>query len=244
MPYRFIKQLFLLMFCGLNLNLVQADTVRVAVANMQPPYFLETSGTGLDVDIVIETLARLGHQAELVPVKASAMDEVLASGVADVVIPQTATSHATGALLSQPYSARNIAVFTLAERKLPLASAADLSTYRVVSFDGASRFVGDAFRSVSSGESYYSETPRHHSLVDRLFSERADVVVMDKYTFDFFKSNPRRVPTDRETTELSWFEPVPVMAGFASDELRISFDKALKTLKVTGRASIITAAYQ
>ena len=243
MPYRFIKHLIALAAFGLSSTWVHSDTVRVAVANMQPPYFIEASGTGLDIDIVSEALTTMGHQITLIPVKSSEMDDVLTTGVADIVIPQTASSHADGAVLSVPYSTRNLAAFALSERRLPINSAADLSTYRVVSFDGASRFVGASFQSVSNNNTYYSETPRHHSLVDRLFSERADVIVMDKYTFDFFKTNPRRVPTNRETMELSWFEPVPVMAGFASDELRIGFDKALKTLMMTGRINSIAAAY-
>lgn len=198
------------------------EGVRIAFNNALAPFAIEASASGIEIDIVRESLRRQG--CKLVPVFLPfvrfgyALAEHKVDGVA--TINERSGIHAAFSDVYIEY--HNVAV-TLKARGLPIDSIGDLKGLKVIAFPGASRSLGDEFRRFTVNNPHYSEDQKQLSHNRLLYNGGVDVAIAERSIYAYLD----RTLDDSKFTERKL--PVVLHPLFAVNRYQIGFrDPALR----------------
>lgn len=234
---------FLSVMCGMAVP-VAAKTLKVAVGSSIPPYVIEAENRGIEFDILKEALASQGYGMKPVYVPLSRTLHLLSYGQVDGIM-STARKGLPGCYTDSHVTYWNVAI-TLKDRNLRIDTVADLKDKRVLSFQNAKDYLGDQFAEMAATNPYYREIADQSAQNKQLFRGRVDVVVADRYIFDWFRKDPAMalvVNVDQEVTYHEIFTPGNFRAVFKDDAVCDAFNQGLKVLKETGRHTEILQTY-
>jgi polar amino acid transport system substrate-binding protein len=206
--------------------------VRIAFNNALAPFAIEASASGIEIDIIRESLRRQG--CKLVPVFLPfvrfgyALEEHKVDGVATI----NERSGIRAAFSDVYIEYHNVAV-TLKSRGLSIDSIDDLKGLKVIAFPGASRSLGDGFRQFTANNPHYSEDQKqlsHNRLlynggVDVAIAERTIYAYLDR-TLDASKFSERKLPVVLHPL----FAVNRYQVGFRDPALRDEFNLGLSSL--------------
>ncbi len=232
----------------ISLWMVQAAVaaeLKIAVGLALPPYIIEGSNTGIEVDIVQQALLESGNTIKLVYLPFVRVPVSLTDGTADAALTINESSGIKNIFYSDSHiSYQNVAV-SLKSKNLKIGSVADLSKVSVVAFQNATKYLGSGFADMAKGNSKYSELGIQDSQVKMLFAGRADVVVMDINIFKYFrqKVNSKDADVNQEIVIHEIFAPTAYKVGFKDKALCEKFNAGLKKLKSSGKYGTIWKKY-
>ncbi len=220
-----------------------------------PPHMIAASKSGIDIDIVNTILTELGHKVhiEFSPLKRG-MEQVKKQE-ADVFLPTFFQQDSEQLFISDAFIQYRPMIFTLKHRQLTIESFTDLTGLRIVSFQGATGYFGDAFKAATE-QANYTELHDMSKLPNLLLMQRYDVVVLDYYIFYYF------LKMYQEQSALAGTELFPLIdnysslvqrhdiipqvnayAGFNDKTLRDQFNLALKQFISNNRHNQIIEKY-
>jgi polar amino acid transport system substrate-binding protein len=240
-----MKKLGLIFSSALILGLFQsvfAQELKVGVGMALPPYIIQESDSGIEVEILRQALpATLKPKFAYLPfarVKVSMED-----GTVDAVTPVNESAGIKNAFFSKSHiTYQNVAV-TLKSRAIKIGSIADLSKLRVVAFQDATVYLGPTFAAMAKANSNYSELAAQENQVKMLFAERADTIVMDINIYKFFKSKIKDIDVSKEVTIAEIFPPTEYKVAFKSRENAELFNTGLDKLRSSGQYAAILKKY-
>ncbi len=217
------------LFIGILLLLVQEvhglpQTVRLALGENKPPYTFSNPPGGIQYDILVQIVTRMGCRPDITLVPLARAQAMLAEGSVDGILGTK------GEFASQPFIAyQNVAV-TLKRRGLSIAGIRDLGTLRVVAFQNARLFLGPEFQAMTENNPNYQEVSPQLLANQLLFSGRADVVISDVHIFDYLLRDAEFVDADQPVEVHGIFPPTRYRIIFRDGAIRDAFDKALKVV--------------
>jgi polar amino acid transport system substrate-binding protein len=229
----------LLAFCPA----VQARELLIATSSSIPPYVITDQHRGIVVDILREALAPYGYQVEFVYAPNRRVERMIEDRQVDGIFNLAAGAMA-GVHYSEPLVHYDNVAITLPSFPRHLQQVSDLDGLRLVVFQNAAKFLGDAFGELQARNPGFHEVSNQRSQVQMLFRGRADVIIMEKRIFEYFYQDlvqngeiggPYRIHT--------LFPSAPRHAAFVDPALRDQFNAGLMQLQQAGRIEEIIEHY-
>ncbi|HJV06977.1 MAG TPA: transporter substrate-binding domain-containing protein [Chromobacteriaceae bacterium] len=235
------------LFSGIWLALVplavQAapKVITIAFGESMPPYVIQESNSGLEMDIVRAALKAQGY--DLTPVYYS--QARLRLGLRSSRVDGIATVNDVPGNLSDIYIRYEDVAITLAERHLLLRSIEDLAHYRVLGFPQAAHYLGKRYYAMAQRNPNYSEPPNQLDQNRLLYHNAADVVVADRRIYHWMDRQLQQVYNERPrpVEEHALFMRVPYRVVFRSATVRDAFNAGLRTIQKNGQYAQILNHY-
>ncbi|MCW9034349.1 MAG: transporter substrate-binding domain-containing protein [Rhodospirillales bacterium] len=222
-----------------------SETLKIAVGLWIPPYVIKDEARGIEFDILKEVLAFKGYEMEplyfplartLVMLNHNDIDGIMSTGLKGL----------PGCYSDSHITYWNFAI-SLKSHNLKIDTVADLKNRSIIAFQNAKNYLGEEFKQMAESNPYYKEVADQRIQNKLLFRGRTDVVIADRYIFEWFRKDPSvssLVPTDQEVTHHPLFEPSHFRAVFKSDKVCQDFNEGLKEMKVSGRYQEIISSYK
>ncbi|KLN61302.1 hypothetical protein WH96_06525 [Kiloniella spongiae] len=238
-----MKTILWIIMCALCVSKASAKELKIAVGSSIPPYIIQSENRGIEYDILKETLELAGYRmkARYVPLarklaefRAGRMDGIMSTGLENL----------PGCYTNSHITYRNYAI-TLKSNGLEINSIGDLKDKRVIAFQNASNYLGQNFKELAKNNGLYREIGDQNTQSKMLFTRRADVIIADKYIFQWFSRNLANTNgiENPEVTYHELFPPSHFRSVFAKQEVCDKFNVALKKIKKSGRYDEIVRSY-
>ncbi|MEW9797703.1 substrate-binding periplasmic protein [Alteromonas sp. CYL-A6] len=213
---------------------VSAKVIRAAVGWDRPPYVIEKSESGFEIELTRQILAEDGHEFQPVFTLIGKASEMLLSGNIDMVLTIDIKHRVDPELLTEPYVVyQNVAV-TLRQRAIRLSRVNELRLHSVIAFKDASNLLGTEFADTVKPSKKYLEAAITERQIKLLMVGSVDVVVMDRHILAFLvKKLPLRL--QRELSIHPLFDVMPYRAAIIDPEIRAQFDNTLNVFMRNGR---------
>jgi len=217
--------------------------LKVAVGLALPPYIIQDTGVGIEVDIVRQALAEAGYTVKLIFVPMARIKVALSDGTADAALTITEASGVTSAFYSDSHVTYKNVVITLKSRALKVTGVADLAKLDLVAFQDALLYLGSDYAAMAKGNAKYSEIADQQSQVKMLFAARADAIVMDVNIYKYFRKMIKDIDVSQDVVIHEIFAPSNYKVGFKEKAVCDLFNAGLKKLKSSGKYDTIISAY-
>lgn len=234
----------LLAFCLMvTVRSVYAQNIRVAVGLALPPYVLQGTDSGIELDIAREALALKGHTIIPVYLPLARVGRSLDSRSVDAALTMDESAGLNNVYLSDSHITYQNVAISLKARAIQLNEVADLGGYSVFAFQNATRYLGEEFAAMAANSRHYFEKANQATQIKMLFSERIDIIVLDINIFNYFRQNESNIDTSEPVVLHQIFPPNLYKVGFLDADLRDQFNEGLAELKRTGRYEDIIGSY-
>jgi len=229
----------------LLLTTAAAREIKIAVGLSLPPYVIQASNSGIELDIVAQALAESGHTIKPLYFPFARVPVAMQDGEADAAITITESSGIKAAYSDSHIVYQNFAI-SLAKNNFKIGSVDDLGKHSVAAFQNAKLYLGDRFAAMATANKAYSEYAQQVKQNMLLYSGRVDVVVGDRNIFKYFNGEAKQsgVDTSQPVTYAEIFPPTAYRVAFRDAALRDAFNTALKKMRSDGRYEAIMKKYQ
>ncbi len=217
--------------------------LKVAVGLALPPYIIQDTGVGIEVDILKQALADAGYTVKLIFVPFARIKVALSDGTADAALTITEASGITSAIYSDSHVTYKNVVITLKSRALKISGIADLSKLGIFAFQDALLYLGSDFAAMAKGNAKYAEIADQQSQVKMLFAGRTDAIIMDINIYKYFKKMIKDIDVSQAVTIHEIFAPTNYNIGFKDKAVCDLFNAGLKKLKSSGKYDLIISSY-
>lgn len=236
------KALFLLC-CIVSSHAFSAE-LKIVFSKYTPPYVFE-DGTGIVVDIVRTALEANGHKVTPVYVPIERGFKLFAEKQVDgtTIIQE---SSGLKAEYSDNFMQYHNRAFALKSRNLVIRNLADLGDKSVVSYQNATKYMGEDFARAVTGNRRYKEMAQQEAQAQMLLLGRIDVAVMDESIFRYYRQKliaEGKAEQAQEYVGYDIFPPTPYKAAFIDRKVRDDFNKAIAAMRKDGRYDAIYRKY-
>lgn len=231
---------------------VQAKEVKFLFSFALAPYVINDGGgkeaSGFELETIKAALALKGHTVKPVFMAMGAIPKMLRELQADgAQRGSPELKEADGFYYAdEPTVVYTDAAMTLKKNGLAIASVADLKGKSIVTFQGASNFLGPDYAAVVKGNDKYSEIADEKRKILQLYAGGAQVYIGDINVFKFYKAGISGADMTQEVVFHKIFTPSAQLhnnAVFRDKQLRDDFNAGLKQLKASGEYKKIFKKY-
>lgn len=236
---------------GVSAN-ANAHDVRIGIGLVLPPYVIQETDSGLEVDIIRQAFAEVGHRAVFVYLPNPRLSLALASGDVDGVA--TDRVHDLTSEVKRPLYCsvttlkyRNFAISRLSNGHT-ITCVKDLEGKRVLAFHNACKHLGQEYAKAVQ-RAHYRELADQSLHAGMLYADRTDVLISDKRIFAYWRRELAKSFKSKEQDLAqplvfhAIFDPMPRAVFFVEKELRDDFDKGFRTIQERGDIKTIAAQY-
>ena len=219
-------------------------TLRLATREFIPPYVHEHAESGIEVDLVKAIFRDTPYEIEFVQLPRIRMISAFEDNQLDGILTQNVKNSTSGCATDWYIEHQNVGL-SVRSRRLEIASLSDLRNYAVISFSGATRYLGEEFRSAVRGAKRYTETGDQGAHISLLYKGRFDVVVGDNWIMRL--AQKRHFDETGERMELAMHPLMPpsrYVARFHDKAVCEAFNTALRHLHENGTYAEIWAGYR
>jgi polar amino acid transport system substrate-binding protein len=230
---------------------VQAKEVKMLFSFALAPYVINDPGkepSGFELDAIRAALALKGHTVKPVFVAMAAIPKMLKEQAADGAQRGSPDLKEDDGYYyaDEPTVVYADAAITLKKNNLVVSHPADLKGKSVVSFQGASNFLGSDYAAAVKSNDKYSESSDEKRRIMQLYANGTQVYVGDVNVFKFYKTGITGVDLNQEVVFHKIFTPHAQTfnnAVFRDKQLRDDFNAGLKQLKASGEYKKIIKKY-
>ncbi|GAA0854846.1 substrate-binding periplasmic protein [Aliiglaciecola litoralis] len=229
------------LFC----SFVQAAPIlQVAVGWNKPPYVMQYTKSGFEVDLVKAVFQNIGHQVEFVHIPYGRSHEILEATNFDAAMTLSDKVQTPNTFLSNEYVRyQNVAV-SLLSPPLDITSIESLADYSIVAFQNAKNLLGPRFHHMAENHQAYSEVPDQIRQLKLLYYGKAQVIVMDVNIFKYFDNQLRNDISYQQTQIHPLFAASTYRVGFVDKALRDKFNSALEAYLESNDYQHLLETYQ
>ena len=237
-------RLLFLLYSFLAYSCAGAQDLKIIFTKYTPPYVFENE-TGIVVDIVGTALASSGYKIKPVYVAIGRGFKMFSDKQVDgtSIIQENSGLQA---YYSHDFMQYHNRAFALKSRNFDIKSVADLRGKSIISFQNASKSLGEGFRQAVTPNSKYKEMAQQEAQVQVLLLGRTDIVVMDESIFRYFRQKliaEGKVDKSQEYVSFEIFPPTPFKAAFNDPQIRDAFNKEVAAMRKDGRYEAIYRKY-
>lgn len=230
-------------------QLGQTADLKIGVSLSIPPYVIQETNSGFELEMLYDALAVKGHTASIHYLPLARTFHELKEGKLDGVI-----NIKEGMLENVFYSDiaisyQNCAI-SLESKQFTINSVSDLSRKQVVAFQRASSLLGEEFAQMAKANTGYQEQARQIQQVYMLMKHRADVVVMDRNIFKYylkqayFEGKLTEYELNQQAICHKIFPPTDYRFAFRKSPIRDDFNAGLKQITEDGTLTALQDKYR
>ncbi|WP_157691762.1 substrate-binding periplasmic protein [Noviherbaspirillum autotrophicum] len=228
---------------------VQAREITMIFGLALPPYVIQESNSGFEIDIIRAALAVKGHTLKPTYASFLVVPKMLKEKQADAAQRGNPDLKEGEGFYyaSEPTVVYQDNAITLKKNNLKIDSLADLHGKSIVSFQGATQFLGPDFAAAVKGNPHYQESSNERRKLQMLYANSAQVYTGDVNIFKYYRNT---VKNDVDTTqEVVYHKVFPINtdvtrdAVFLDKQVRDDFNAGLKQLKSSGQYQQIIKKY-
>lgn len=221
-----------------------ARDLKIVFYQYTPPYVFE-KGEGIVVDIVREAFKASGHTVSPVYLPMGRGYEMFAEKRVDGIAIISENS-GIKASYSDEFMRYHNHAFTLKSRQMKINQMSDLKDKAVISFQKASKYLGQEFGRAVADNPNYKEIANQEVQTLMLLLGRIDVAVMDESIFRFYREKliaEGKVPKTVEFETFALFPPTPYKTAFNDASIRDAFNREVAAMRRDGRYQAIYRRY-
>jgi len=220
-----------------------AKNVTVGMGNYKP-YYIAEGKTGIFTDLVKAVFRYIpNYEPEFIfgrPNKRLWIE--FKQGKVDGIANLPSSEELGGCKTNPVFRFRDVAV-TIASKNLTISNVSDLTNKRIVTFQGAKKFMGKEFSENTKFKAYH-EVANQQLQARMLYGGRADVSVGD--IFLFLQSLNDATPVFAKSNEFRVHDIFPVFTtrmGFREKAMCLLFNKGLEKVRSSGEYEKIYTSY-
>lgn len=227
----------------------KADELKIGVSVSIPPYVIQETDSGLELELLYKALAVKGHNASIHYFPLARTFHELRKGNLDGII-NIKEGMVDNVFYSDVAIRYQNCAISLDEHKFAINSVQDLANKKVVAFQRASVLLGEEFSLMAKANSGYQEQARQIQQVYMLMKHRADVVVMDKNIFKYYLKQAfiEGKLTEAEIKQVAIcnriFPPTEYKFAFLNEQIRDDFNLGLKQITEDGTINALQEKYR
>lgn len=236
----------LLLIISLNCS---AEKLVIAFGTTLAPWVMADTNSGILVDLISEAMEPLGYSIEPYYFPYARRIKSYQAGLVDVVFDinenNIRNSNLTGYFSGIIYAYENYA-YSLSKRNYHFDAISDLTTYSVMSWQGAREQLGKEYDLMASANTGYVETHDQKQQVKMLFLERIDVIQLDQNIFKYYRknlSNSGEIHGKQPVDSFALFGKNPNGFLFRSQKVRDAFVAQITQMHKDGRFEKIFKRY-
>lgn len=219
------------------------NSLSVAVGWNKPPYVIQQTQSGYEIEFIRGVLKTMGYDARFVYIPYGRSHNILEDSDIDAAMTLSIKIKSSNVVLSEPYiNYQNVAI-SVDSAIGRLNDVSQLAAYSVVGFQNARNLLGDTYRQMVADNEQYSEVPDQVRQLKLLYSGKAELVVMDVNIFEYFEKQ-LGVGQKKAATIHPLFPVSPYRMGFTDSKLRDEFNKALIAYRQSREAQILEIKYE
>lgn len=226
---------------------IYAQELKIAAGLTRAPYLMSKSQSGIEVDIVKESLRKSGYTTNFKYFPYRLGFAQFNQGKFDAILTANAALPINNGFYSTPYVSYENVVITLAEKQHTITHLEQMSTMRIVSFPEAQKYLGPAYKTMTLSSPSYKEFNNHSKQILMLFTGRTDAIVLDinifKYFFNQLKTTNVSLNLDKPITVHRLFDKFDFSVAFKDQQVRDDFNAAFASLKKAERVQAIVDSY-
>jgi len=165
---------------------VFAESFHVVVGFAKPPYVIQETNSGFEIELIASVLKSMGKDVNFVYVPFGRSLRMLNSKRVDAIMTVNKNLIKESQLLSLAYINYQNVVITLKEKKLTLNKIDDLAELSVAAFQTANKILGKKFAETVTKSTRYLEVATQKNQTKLLFDKKVDALVMDVNIFRAF----------------------------------------------------------
>ena len=124
----------------------------------------------------------------------------------------------SGYISNEAYVYENVEI-TLKSKQFNFTKIADLTHYSLISWPSAAIHLGEEYAKMAKANTQYYEVHDQSLQVKMLFSNKVDVIQMDKQSFDYYRSTLKDIDTTQSVDRFALFGKSPNGYLFKSKRL-------------------------
>ncbi|PKF62985.1 hypothetical protein CW745_06045 [Psychromonas sp. psych-6C06] len=166
------------------------NQVKVAFGNSLLPWVMPDQDRGILVDLARASFDKSPYQMLPVYYPYARRIKAYKSGHVDVVTditPQVVVEEKLIGYLSDRFYYYENVVISLSEKSFKINSLKDISSLRILAWQGAIETLGTEYALMALSNPFYKETFNQQSQVEMLFKKRTDVIQLDTQIFHYLR---------------------------------------------------------
>ncbi|WP_404829987.1 substrate-binding periplasmic protein [Shewanella glacialimarina] len=228
---------------------IQAKDLEIGVSFSIPPYVIQETNSGLELELLKSALAVKGHSVNIQYLPLARTFHALKEGKLDGII-NTKQNMLEGVFYSDVVIRFQNCAISLKEKHFNLEKVTDLQDKSIVAFQRASMLLGKDFTNMAALNSQYSEQAKQILQVKMLMKQRIDVAVMDKNIFIYYLRQSyltgklTKEEVQQEVICHKVFAPTSYRFAFLHADIRDDFNFGLAQIKQDGTRLAIENKFQ
>jgi polar amino acid transport system substrate-binding protein len=229
----------------------QAKEVKMLFSFALAPYVINDPGkepSGFELDAIRAALAVKGHTVKPSFVAMAAIPKMLKEGAAEGAQRGSPDlKEADGYFYADEATVTYMdAAISLKKNNLKINTMTDLKDKSIITFQGASNFLGADYAAVVKGSDKYSEQADEKRKIMQLYAGGAQVYIGDVNVFKYYRAGVSGVDTKQDIEYHKIFTPHAQTFNnvvFRDKQLRDDFNAGLKQIKANGEYKKIIKKY-
>lgn len=225
-------------------NQAIAQQLSISVGWNKPPYVIEETDSGFELDMVSAIFKTMGHSVSYVYVPFGRSNTLIKVKKVDVALTMNEHMDTKGLVLSEPYISYQNAAISLKGRSIEINSISDLKNHSIVAFQNASVVLGDEYRKAAKKSPLYLELPNQQKQVEMLLKGKVDFVVMDINIFNYLSTELVGSSHISNVVIHRLFPKTNYHIAFTNQKLMNDFNEAMKAFKQSDDYSKLVTKYE
>ncbi|SDE41552.1 substrate-binding periplasmic protein [Kordiimonas lacus] len=220
------------------------EMIEIATRENLPPYVVDRAAHGIEIDLVQAILKGSGYEPVFVQQPRVRMISAFENGQMNGILTQNVLASEVGCATDWYIAHQNIAV-SMTSKNLSIDSLDDLKGLSILSFSGATRYLGSEFQQAVRHSKRYTESGDQSKHIKLLYNGRFDAVVGDRWILALAqKSHFTKTGEYRELKHHPIMEPSLYVARFHDQKVCDAFNLGLRRLRADGSYAEIWNGYR
>ena len=215
----------------------------VGLGETLPPFVMSHTNSGLTLDIIKAAGYEIEPRYYPYTRRAKGYIDGKLDILADINLSTENGNLLSGYISNEAYVYENVEI-TLKSKQFNFTKIADLTHYSLISWPSAAIHLGEEYAKMAKANTQYYEVHDQSLQVKMLFSNKVDVIQMDKQSFDYYRSTLKDIDTTQSVDRFALFGKSPNGYLFKSKRLRDDFNIQLQKLKNSGQYHKIFEKYK
>lgn len=240
MIIRKVIALITFVFCT---KAIAQDDFKVVVGLPKPPYVIQDSNSGFEIELVREVLQNINKRVEFVYVPYGRSNKMLDVDDINAVMTVNSQIFPKNALLSDSYVTYQNVAISLKRNKFSINKIADLGDYSIATFQLAHKVLGQEFASAVEKSPLFIQVADQKKQLELLILGRVDTLVMDIHIFQYYLVLLDLQHIKNQIIYHKVFPESPYRIAFKKEKDLKAFNTALGLFKKTGAYAALKYKY-
>lgn len=235
-----------IMSCSVGACLQSAhaqEQVSIAIRYDVRPYVARQGTGGMEIDIVKAVFAETSYLPVFVQMPRVRMIQSFNARAMEGMLTSNVAVPGEGCLTNWYIQHQNVG-FTLTSKNVAFNSLSEVAEHSIITFDGATRFLGDAFANAASMSPRYVESSDQNTHVSLLYAGYFDAAIGDEWILRLAQVNQRENSGDYQPLTIHRILPVTNYgARFHDQSVCDAFNIGLDTIRSNGVYNMIVRSH-